>query len=203
MKAEVFKTSEAIAYSGAMEADTISKHGKSCCPKSHTSRNGNILRTIFFAILISCVVFTGCDRDDNKELNTVESKWLDEQEFIEKQKTTVRLKDGRPETNSPGWKKVRDVTLGIVNNVYVSGVKWIRVTLTNNNGGSGYSGVGFNLTGGCSGSQPASTNLLVGDGWDPAHAYMAISPGCTIFELSVVRNAGQTTNYSLEVFIHD
>jgi hypothetical protein len=39
MNADVFKTREAVAYSEAMEADTISKHGRSS--KSQMSRVNN------------------------------------------------------------------------------------------------------------------------------------------------------------------
>jgi len=48
---------------GAMEADTISKNGRSS--NSHTSR-GNFLRKAFFSLLALSVIFSGCnDEDDN------------------------------------------------------------------------------------------------------------------------------------------
>ena len=49
--------------SGAMEADTISKNGRSS--KSHKS-SVNILRYAFFALLSMCIIFSGCDKDDDK-----------------------------------------------------------------------------------------------------------------------------------------
>ena len=55
---------EAVNHSknSAMEADTISKHGR--ISKSHTSR-GNFLSKACFVLLAGFIVFNGCDKDNN------------------------------------------------------------------------------------------------------------------------------------------
>jgi len=61
MKTVFFKTSEAVAsHCGTMEADTISKNGRSS--KSQMSR-GNVKKFIatFFT---ACIILVGCDKDD-------------------------------------------------------------------------------------------------------------------------------------------
>ena len=62
MKDVIIKSSVAAANGGAMEADTI-QNGHSS--KSHRSRC-NILRRACFALLTASIIFSGCDKDDDK-----------------------------------------------------------------------------------------------------------------------------------------
>jgi len=68
MESVIFKTNEAVAKSGAMEAETIS-NGRN--PKSHTSR-GNFFIKACFALLAMGLFFSSCKKDEDK-LPTVQT----------------------------------------------------------------------------------------------------------------------------------
>ena len=57
------KTVAVANHGGAMEADTIHKNGDS--PKTHSSR-ANFLTMTCFALMSASIIFSGCDKDDDK-----------------------------------------------------------------------------------------------------------------------------------------
>ena len=70
MKRAVFTTNEAVAnQSGAMEADTISKNGRSS--KSLTSRKNIRFLSTLCTVFVVCLVFTGCPKDPETSTLTI------------------------------------------------------------------------------------------------------------------------------------
>jgi hypothetical protein len=134
---------------GAMEADTISKHGAS--PKSQMSRGNFLEKRLGVLLLIMGIFIYGCNKEDEFDnvtpnVSKVEiadfKNWLNSQEitngFIEKQKlnwSNVEIKlmrDGKTQhvlfkiykdKNSLGNDSIRELQIAYVNNSFIGGVK--------------------------------------------------------------------------------